>query len=39
MVKIVIDEHPYELDEGLKNAMEYISEVEIIEGTTKEEVV
>lgn len=38
MVKIIIDGNPYEIDEATKNAMEYIAEVDTIEGSSKEEV-
>ena len=38
MVKIIIDGNPYEIDEATKNIMEYIAEVETVEGSAKEEV-
>ena len=38
MVKIIIDGNPYEIDEATKNIMEYIAEVDTVEGSAKEEV-
>ena len=38
MVKIVIDGNPYEIEEATKALMEYIAEVDTIEGSSKEEV-
>ena len=38
MVKIIIDANPYEIDEATKNIMEYIAEVQTVEGSAKEEV-
>lgn len=38
MVKIIIDGNPYEIDEATKNIMEYIAEVDTVEGAAKEEV-
>ena len=38
MVKIIIDGNPYEIEEATKNIMEYIAEVDTVEGAAKEEV-